>query len=76
MGEVTDMVLDGTLCKTCGVLVYNGNGHLANKLEITPGFPRNCRSCEEEEIRNKKQEKERGKAFKEAFGGGAYCIDD
>jgi hypothetical protein len=35
MGEVADMVLDGTLCQKCGALVD----------EEAPGFPRDCADC-------------------------------
>jgi hypothetical protein len=34
MGDVADMMLDGTLCQTCGE--YLGN---------PTGYPRSCRSC-------------------------------
>ena len=34
MGEVADMMLDGTLCQTCGEYLGNPTGH-----------PRSCRNC-------------------------------
>ena len=48
MGDIADMMLDGTLCETCGVV-------LASELE---GFPQICGQCANEleqkgyEIRN------------------------
>ena len=36
MGEIADMVLDGTLCEICGV-------YLDGK---SPGYPRRCGACE------------------------------
>ena len=38
MGEVADMIIDGTLCEDCGV-VLDGEA---------PGFPRCCQQCEQE----------------------------
>jgi hypothetical protein len=35
MGDVTDMILDGALCKECGALV---DGEM-------PGWPRTCKDC-------------------------------
>jgi hypothetical protein len=40
MGEITEMVLDGILCESCGVYIDDG--------EI-PGHPRRCKGCEVEE---------------------------
>ena len=36
MGDAADMVLDGTLCEWCGVLVDYG---------ASPGHPRKCDTC-------------------------------
>ena len=36
MGEVADMMLDGTLCECCGVWMGDGEA---------PGYPRRCRDC-------------------------------
>ena len=38
MGDVADMMLDGTLCEGCGV--YMGDG---------VGYPRRCSSCRKEQ---------------------------
>ena len=38
MGDVADMIVDGTLCQSCGVLVANGTAS---------GFPRDCDDCKE-----------------------------
>jgi len=45
MGEVADMIIDGTLCQECGMLVYEGNPLKASDAEVSPGFPRTCRVC-------------------------------
>lgn len=37
MGEISEMMLDGTLCESCGVFIDEGEG-----------FPRRCLGCEEE----------------------------
>jgi hypothetical protein len=73
MGEITDMVLDGTLCKTCGILVYDGDPHIAKIKEITPGFPRNCRSCEEE-IKNREPCPKCGTGMRFKLNGGVECV--
>lgn len=49
MGEIADMVLDGTLCQECGGLVYEGNPDKADDLDMTPGHPRTCKNCAEGE---------------------------
>ena len=50
MGEIADMMLDGTLCQVCGV--YMGEGD---------GFPVTCRACsdgdEEPEMEKPKKKK-------------------
>jgi len=44
MGEIADMVFDGTLCEQCGCfmddLILDGN-----TLDDPPGYPRLCPSC-------------------------------
>lgn len=40
MSDVTDMILEGTLCEGCGVKLDNDFGD---------GFPQYCDGCEEEE---------------------------
>ena len=35
MGEIAEMMLDGTLCEGCGVAMPGD----------APGFPRRCRQC-------------------------------
>ena len=39
MGEVADMMIDGTLCHGCGVYIEEGQAE---------GFPRYCSDCQEE----------------------------
>lgn len=43
MGDVADMMLDGTLCQGCGVFLN----------EDAPGFPCSCRNCKAEEKKGK-----------------------
>lgn len=38
MGQMTDAVLDGLLCQSCGGFIDGEE----------PGYPRNCEDCEEE----------------------------
>lgn len=49
MGDITDSVLDGTLCEDCGGIVYEGDPNKATKEDLSPGFPRKCKECKEEE---------------------------
>ena len=42
MGEISDMMLDGTLCQYCGVLLIEEGGEEA-------GYPQSCEGCEEED---------------------------
>jgi hypothetical protein len=37
MGEIAEMVLDGTICERCGVWLHNGEGN---------GFPGICKYCQ------------------------------
>jgi len=38
MGEIAEMMLDGTLCECCGVV-------LVSEGEEAPGYPRRCKAC-------------------------------
>lgn len=38
MGEIADMMLDGTLCEGCGVYVGQSRG-----------YPRKCRDCQKDD---------------------------
>ena len=40
MGEIADMMLDGTMCQGCGVWMDGGNDG--------PGHPQTCESCKRE----------------------------
>lgn len=40
MGEIAEMMLDGTLCQVCGGII-DGD---------TPGYPRYCQDCAKDEI--------------------------
>jgi hypothetical protein len=57
MGEVAEMMLDGTLCKHCGGFIGDGNGftrtchscrveHSAAGNAKAPGFKIKCPDCE------------------------------
>lgn len=39
MGEISEMMLDGTLCQFCGAVFDD---------LTAPGFPRTCKSCSKE----------------------------
>ena len=41
MGDVADMMLDGTLCATCGVTF----GDVEDEDWMPPGYPRWCSTC-------------------------------
>lgn len=43
MGEIADMMLDGTLCQVCGVAMIH------SEEEEPCGFPVTCAGCESEE---------------------------
>ena len=46
MGDITEMILDGTLCQRCGAMVYDkGDPKDASKEELSPGYPRTCQDC-------------------------------
>lgn len=40
MGEIADMMLDGTMCQYCGVYLHEG--------EDGAGYPQSCDSCNED----------------------------
>lgn len=48
MGEIADMMLDGTLCEGCGELM-DGLVNDTDELDEAPGHPRRCAACEEED---------------------------
>lgn len=48
MGEIAEMMLDGTLCQTCGCII-DGN---------TSGYPRYCEDCAKDEIESNLEEVE------------------
>lgn len=50
MGEVADMMLDGTLCVSCGVYIEQGEAQ---------GFPRKCKHCQEDDRPKGKRKKGR-----------------
>lgn len=55
MGEIADMVLEGTLCQECGEIMYDMIPDGDEEAPDPPGYPRTCAGCqgtggEEEEI--------------------------
>lgn len=40
MGEHADDIIEGTVCEECGTFFDDGD---------SPGFPRTCNECQEEE---------------------------
>lgn len=44
MGEISDMMLDGTLCEVCGEFIDDDEGG---------EFPRKCAACEAEAAKGK-----------------------
>ena len=56
MGEIADMVLEGTLCQVCGEIMYDMIPDGDEEAPDPPGYPRTCAGCqgrddEEEKIR-------------------------
>lgn len=45
MGDIADMMLDGTLCECCGVLMEDLIDDASDELEDAPGHPRRCADC-------------------------------
>lgn len=48
MGEISDMMLDGTLCEQCGEFIDDDEGG---------EFPRKCAACLQEELPEKPKKK-------------------
>jgi len=56
VGEIADMVLEGTLCQECGEIMYDMIPDGDEEAPDPPGYPRTCAGCqgrddEEEKIR-------------------------
>ena len=49
MGEVAEMMLDGTLCQICGGLMEDLINENGDDLKEPPGYPRTCEDCKEYE---------------------------
>ena len=49
MGEIADMMLDGTMCQWCGEFLHGG--------EDGPGYPGLCSACAREEHATRQLEK-------------------
>ena len=48
MGDIADMMLDGTMCQWCGEWLHDG--------EDGPGYPGLCASCAREERRTRNEQ--------------------
>ena len=46
MSEVTEMMLDGTLCEFCGGLMDDLIVEGSKELKEPPGYPRKCEDCQ------------------------------
>lgn len=46
MGDISEMMLDGTLCEYCGCYIEEGEAE---------GYPRKCTDCQEENSKKKKR---------------------
>ena len=51
MGEIAEMMLDGTLCEGCGEYMGDGVDD-----DDTPGFPVRCETCERARLQYEKAE--------------------
>ena len=51
MGEIADMMLDGTMCQWCGEWLHGG--------EDGPGYPGLCSACAREERRTRSAQSQR-----------------
>lgn len=45
MGEITEMILDGTFCVECGGVVGDGRE--------SPGYPRKCELCQPKKVKRR-----------------------
>lgn len=45
MGEISEMILDGTLCERCGTLMEDLLVEASKALKEAPGHPRLCSDC-------------------------------
>jgi len=50
MGEITEMILEGVLCMSCGVVMDDLIVPGSSQLLPGPGYPRNCEECQDEEV--------------------------
>jgi hypothetical protein len=51
MGEIADMMLEGTLCERCGAFVEDNYDDMDEEGVIQPpGFPRRCDACKSREV--------------------------
>jgi len=48
MGDISEMILEGALCKRCGALMEDLIVVGSNVLAEPPGFPRLCEDCSKE----------------------------
>lgn len=62
MGEIADMMLDGTLCQVCGCAMEDVGPDFE-----PPGHPRTCGDCKPK--RRKRRGKRGGKKHRKTEGG-------
>lgn len=49
MGEIAELMLDGTLCQVCGVLMEDLIQPGKKELKEPPGYPRTCPGCSDDD---------------------------
>ena len=62
MGDIADMMLDGTLCQCCGVALGSDND-----------YPTSCQSCAQDELQREREEKKAENIAKNARQQKAKC---
>ena len=45
MGEISELMRNGTICKICGVVMDDLYPEKGNVLKPAPGYPRMCDAC-------------------------------
>lgn len=65
MGEIAEMMLDGTMCQDCGCFVDEPPDDVEPDYVLPdgPGYPRSCRDCKRE-MRQLQQARKRRKIAK------------
>lgn len=45
MRSATELIMEGTLCDTCGALIQDLVMDNGEDLKVPPGYPRKCEDC-------------------------------